>query len=57
MSSDTWRKIGIFTTVLGFIIEIIGEYAEEKERDLEIKDQVQKEVQIVLNNSQKIHSV
>ena len=57
MSSDTWRKIGIFTTVLGFVIELIGEYAEEKERDLDIKDQVQKEVQIALSNSQKIHTV
>ena len=57
MNANMWKKIGTVATILGFIIEIFGEYAEEKERDLEIKDQVQKEVQLALNNSQKLHAL
>ncbi len=57
LDASAWRKLGTVATILGIVMEIFGEIADEKERELEIKDCVQREVQTALNNSQNLHTV
>lgn len=57
LDASAWRKLGTVATILGIVMEIFGEIADEHERELEIKECVQKEVQTALSNSHNLHTV